>query len=67
MPRLVPTISIPTTSTLISGFQDIWVPGYLGSRAKPLAQIDSRQAAGAKIEIWFQDDARIGQKNKRTC
>jgi transposase len=31
-----------------------------------LAQIESRQAAGAKIEVWFQDEARIGQKNKIT-
>jgi transposase len=31
-----------------------------------LAQIESRQAAGTKIEVWFQDEARIGQKNKIT-
>jgi len=31
-----------------------------------LAQIESRQVAGAKIEVWFQDEARIGQKNKLT-
>ena len=31
-----------------------------------MAEIASRKAAGAKIEVWFQDEARVGQKNKRT-
>jgi transposase len=31
-----------------------------------LAQIAEQQAAGQPIEIWFQDEARIGQKNKIT-
>src|SRR5437764_2921973 len=29
-------------------------------------QIAERDAAGKPIEIWFQDEARIGQKNKIT-
>ncbi|MCH8184359.1 MAG: IS630 family transposase [Proteobacteria bacterium] len=31
-----------------------------------VADIARRKAAGARIEIWFQDEARIGQKNKIT-
>jgi len=31
-----------------------------------VAEIAAKQAAGAKIEIWFADEARIGQKNKIT-
>ena len=31
-----------------------------------VAGIARRRAAGARIEIWFQDEARIGQKNKIT-
>ena len=31
-----------------------------------MADIARRKAAGARIEIWFQDEARIGQKNKIT-
>jgi hypothetical protein len=31
-----------------------------------VAQIAAREAAGKPIEIWFQDEARIGQKNKIT-
>ena len=31
-----------------------------------MAEIAGRRAAGAKIEIWFQDEARVGQKNKIT-
>ncbi len=31
-----------------------------------MADIARRRAAGATIEIWFQDEARIGQKNKIT-
>src|SRR2546429_4575671 len=27
---------------------------------------DSRRAPGKPIEIWFQDEARVGQKNKIT-
>jgi hypothetical protein len=31
-----------------------------------VAQIERDQAAGKKIEIWFGDEARVGQKNKIT-
>ena len=31
-----------------------------------MAQIAAREAAGKPIEIWFEDEARIGQKNKIT-
>ncbi len=31
-----------------------------------MADIAHKQAAGARIEIWFQDEARVGQKNKIT-
>ena len=31
-----------------------------------MADIARHEAAGARIEIWFQDEARIGQKNKIT-
>ena len=31
-----------------------------------MAEIAGRQAAGTTIEVWFQDEARVGQKNKRT-
>jgi transposase len=31
-----------------------------------LGEIAQREAAGKPIEIWFQDEARIGQKNKIT-
>ena len=31
-----------------------------------MAEIAERDAAGKPIEIWFQDEARIGQKNKIT-
>jgi hypothetical protein len=31
-----------------------------------LADITAREAPGKPIEIWFQDEARIGQKNKIT-
>jgi len=31
-----------------------------------VAQIATREAPGKPIEIWFQDEARIGQKNKIT-
>ena len=31
-----------------------------------MAQIATREAPGKPIEIWFQDEARIGQKNKIT-
>ncbi len=31
-----------------------------------MAKIRQRLAPGTAIEIWFQDEARIGQKNKRT-
>jgi len=31
-----------------------------------LAEIAAQEAAGKEIEIWFQDEARIGQKNKIT-
>src|SRR5947207_13273529 len=34
--------------------------------AVSLDQIAERDAAGKPIEIWFQDEARIGQKNKIT-
>src|SRR5438270_12292323 len=47
-------------------------PGRRGRRgvqknfAQSLAQIAEQQAASQPIEIWFQDEARIGQKNKIT-
>ena len=31
-----------------------------------MEEVASREAAGKPIEIWFQDEARIGQKNKIT-
>ena len=31
-----------------------------------MADIARREAAGARIEIWFHDEARVGQKNKIT-
>ncbi len=31
-----------------------------------MAEIQERDAPGQPIEIWFQDEARIGQKNKIT-
>ena len=31
-----------------------------------MAQIARSKSAGAEIEVWFQDEARIGQKNKIT-
>jgi len=34
--------------------------------ATVLAEIAAGEAAGKPIEIWFQDEARIGQKNKIT-
>src|SRR5260370_13222528 len=34
--------------------------------AASLDAIAEREAAGKPIEIWFQDEARIGQKNKIT-
>src|SRR6266850_2356694 len=34
--------------------------------ATSLDEIAARDAAGKPIEIWFQDEARIGQKNKIT-
>jgi DDE superfamily endonuclease len=34
--------------------------------AASLEEIAARDAAGKPIEIWFQDEARIGQKNKIT-
>jgi transposase len=34
--------------------------------AASLDEIATRDAAGKPIEIWFQDEARIGQKNKIT-
>src|SRR5260370_29912259 len=34
--------------------------------AASLDEIAQRDAAGKPIEIWFQDEARIGQKNKIT-
>ena len=34
--------------------------------AAGLAEIAHHEAAGQPIEVWFQDEARIGQKNKIT-
>jgi hypothetical protein len=34
--------------------------------AENLAQVAVREAPGKFIEIWFQDEARVGQKNKIT-
>ena len=31
-----------------------------------MAEIAARDAAGKPIEVWFADEARIGQKNKIT-
>jgi hypothetical protein len=31
-----------------------------------LAEIARGKAAGKRLEIWFADEARIGQKNKIT-
>jgi hypothetical protein len=31
-----------------------------------LAEIATHEAAGQPLEIWFADEARIGQKNKIT-
>ncbi len=31
-----------------------------------MADIARREAAGVRIEIWFHDEARVGQKNKIT-
>ena len=31
-----------------------------------MAEIAAREAGGKHIEIWFQDEARVGQKNKIT-
>jgi hypothetical protein len=31
-----------------------------------LAEIAQHEAAGQPIEVWFADEARIGQKNKIT-
>jgi hypothetical protein len=31
-----------------------------------MAEIRKEQAGGRRIELWFQDEARIGQKNKIT-
>jgi hypothetical protein len=47
-------------------------PGHRGAGgvqknfAASLDEIAERDAAGKPIEIWFQDEARIGQKNKIT-
>src|SRR5579864_3814066 len=47
-------------------------PGHRGADgvqknfAASLDRIAERDAAGKPIEIWFQDEARIGQKNKIT-
>jgi putative transposase len=40
--------------------------GAQNNFAASLDQIADRDAAGKPIEIWFQDEARIGQKNKIT-
>src|SRR6266705_3224412 len=40
--------------------------GFQKNFAASLAQIAEQEAAGQPIEIWFQDEARIGQKNKIT-
>src|SRR5438046_3102875 len=40
--------------------------GWSRTEAARLDQIAERDAAGKAIEIWFQDEARIGQKNKIT-
>ena len=47
--------------------QDPAAPGGF-QKAFParLAQIRKRDAAGQSIELWFSDEARIGQKNKIT-
>src|SRR6202040_3921176 len=31
-----------------------------------LEEIAAKEACGKKIELWFQDEARVGQKNKIT-
>jgi transposase len=47
--------------------QDAEGPGGVQKNfAESLDEIAERDAAGKPIEIWFQDEARIGQKNKIT-
>ena len=31
-----------------------------------MEEIAAKEACGKKIELWFQDEARVGQKNKIT-
>jgi hypothetical protein len=31
-----------------------------------LARVRAAQAPGARVEVWFQDEARVGQKNTLT-
>src|SRR3989440_603114 len=53
-----------TTPASCSGCRD--AGGVQKNFAASLDQIAERDAAGKPIEIWFQDEARIGQKNKIT-
>ena len=41
-------------------------PGVQKNFPALLAETIEREASGKQIEIWFQDEARIGQKNKIT-
>lgn len=41
-------------------------PRHLKKFPTAVAEIDAGPAKGRSIEIWYQDEARIGQKNKIT-
>src|SRR5947208_3759177 len=40
--------------------------GVLATLGLQLERVQAMQAPGARVEVWFQDEARIGQKNSLT-
>ena len=40
--------------------------GVFATVGLPLERVRAAQAPGTRVEVWFQDEARIGQKNSLT-
>src|SRR5207237_9374616 len=40
--------------------------GVFATLGLQLERVRARQAPGTRVEVWFQDEARIGQKNSLT-
>ncbi len=47
----------------VAGAEDVGLEAFKKNFPDALAKVRQGVAAGKRVEVWFQDEARVGQKN----